>query len=247
MKFKVGDRVKGLEECVKDKKGTVVRIWSTGEGAEVAFDNWNRGWGQNNCHRNLYNTQVELLQFTKSDLQDEDVVIYRDKTKAIVTEDKTRFRSVNGLGTMYFDDYNDELEYKKYAKQKNRNDIVKVERPVKYETVFERKEEILNEAEKRYLSGVIKPFRDEIDFIRKEKWSDSEQYIVLVNKSSIRKTGTLPAFAKNTMYRNMEVDRDYTLEELRFIKECDVQMNIRDMTQEERVLDYMKRFRWNNR
>lgn len=239
MKFKVGDRVKGLEECVKDKKGTVVRIWNTGEGAEVAFDNWNRGWGQNNCHRNLYNTQVELLQFTKSDLQDGDIVTYRNGQK----------RVKQGNIVVCQHEWND-LDYYKddlTNKTEKKLDIVKVEHPIQYETVFERKEEILNEAEKRYLSGVIKPFRDEIDFIRKEKWSDSEQYIVLVNKSSIRKTGTLPVFAKNTMYRNMEVDKDYTLEELRTIKECDVQMNIKDMTHEERVLDYMKRFRWNNR
>ena len=41
----------------------------------------------------------------------------------------------------------------------NSFDIIKVERrPERLETVFECKEEILNKAEKEYLSGVIRPF-----------------------------------------------------------------------------------------
>lgn len=45
--------------------------------------------------------------------------------------------------------------------------IVKVERPVKYETMFERKEEILDEVEKKYLADVVRPFRSKVRSVYK--------------------------------------------------------------------------------
>ena len=161
---------------------------------------------------------LEKAEFTKSDLQDGDIVTYRDSHKAVVGIDKLKLCGVNEATMMYLADYDEKLNYKTGGHKDTINDIVKVERPTQYETVFEHKEEILDEKEKEYLNAVIRPFRNEIDFIRKERWSNGEQYIALFNKSSIKNSGTLPIFAKNTMYRNMEVDRDYTLKELRFIR-----------------------------
>lgn len=72
---------------------------------------------------------------------------------------------------------------------------------------------ILDEKEKEYLSAVIKPFRERIKYIRKINHSsvNNDQFlcIVLVNDRC-----GLPNFKKGTMYKGMEEDRDYTLEEL---------------------------------
>ena len=92
------------------------------------------------------------------------------------------------------------------------NDIVKVERPVKYETVFEREEEILDEIEKRYLTRVIKPFRHKIKGIMKRSEYGSLYYIKICLKNG--DAAYLPCFKENSMYKGMEPNREYSLKEL---------------------------------
>lgn len=76
----------------------------------------------------------------------------------------------------------------------------------------EYKESILNDAEKKYLSAVIKPFREKVKFIEKRKLSNNEQfiYIGLYKSDWIG----LPYFKENMMYKEMEVGKHYTLKEL---------------------------------
>ena len=71
--------------------------------------------------------------------------------------------------------------------------------------------EILDEEEKEYLSNVIKPFRDKVEYIVKETSSYNE-YI----KITIKNDGGLcfPNFKKGTMYKGMKKNKEYTLEEL---------------------------------
>ena len=88
--------------------------------------------------------------------------------------------------------------------------IVKVERPVKYETMFERKEEILDETEKRYLASIIKPFRNKVESIRKKASNKEFISIELKDEASI----DFPYFKKGTMYKGMKEDKEYTLKEL---------------------------------
>lgn len=77
----------------------------------------------------------------------------------------------------------------------------------------EAKESILNEAEKKYLSAVIRPFRKEVDTITKfQTWNNIQQYIYIELKSN--HYCTLPYFPKDTMYKSMEVGRHYSLKEL---------------------------------
>lgn len=76
-------------------------------------------------------------------------------------------------------------------------------------------EPILDEVEREYLSAVIKPFRKKVKHIVKINLfgSPEEQFIRIVigNLDFIN----LPNFNKNTgMYRGMEVDKLYSLEEL---------------------------------
>ena len=69
--------------------------------------------------------------------------------------------------------------------------------------------EILDEKEKEYLSAVIKPFRDRIEFIAKRRMFDD--YICIgLNDEAI----SLPYFKKGTMYKGMELYKEYTLKEL---------------------------------
>lgn len=70
--------------------------------------------------------------------------------------------------------------------------------------------QILDDAEKRYLKGVIRPFKNEVLSIRKVS-AVSEQ-IVIQMKSYIEIR--LPCFEKGTMYQGMEEGNKYTVEEL---------------------------------
>lgn len=69
--------------------------------------------------------------------------------------------------------------------------------------------EILDEEEKEYLSAVIRPFKDRIEFIAKRRMFDD--YICIgLNDEAI----SLPYFKKGTMYKGMELYKEYTLKEL---------------------------------
>lgn len=79
---------------------------------------------------------------------------------------------------------------------------------------LEEVKDILNSREKEYLSNVIKPFRDSaINIIKFESYRDRQkEYITIYIKNDF--AINLPNFEKNTMYKNMEINKAYTLEEL---------------------------------
>lgn len=74
------------------------------------------------------------------------------------------------------------------------------------------KEPILDEGERKYLSDVIRPFRNKIDTISKFNTFDDRQYIYIGMKD--RRWSNLPCFPKGTMYKGMKDGRHYSLEEL---------------------------------
>ena len=75
----------------------------------------------------------------------------------------------------------------------------------------EYKEPILDEVEKEYLSNVIKPWREKtISIIKVRVNEDDFISIRLKNGEKVN----LPWFKKSTMYKGMEENRAYTLEEL---------------------------------
>lgn len=74
-------------------------------------------------------------------------------------------------------------------------------------------EPILDDVEREYLSAVIKPFRNKVKQIVKIKITSEEQYIKIVLGDLDRII--FPNFNTNTgMYKGMEANRLYTLEEL---------------------------------
>ena len=81
------------------------------------------------------------------------------------------------------------------------------------------KKPILDEAEKKYLSNVIKPFRGKVKYIVKRNENESEyksEYFESIRVVFEGSYWTLffPYFEKGTMYKGMELDKEYTLEEL---------------------------------
>ena len=73
----------------------------------------------------------------------------------------------------------------------------------------------LDETEKRYLSAVIRPFKFDIWFIRKvnskKKYGYQQIVISTIDDSD---DIVLPLFKKDTMYKGMEADHFYKLDEL---------------------------------
>lgn len=95
----------------------------------------------------------------------------------------------------------------------SKSEIIEVKRPCQYKTIYKRKEPILDDKERKYLSTVIKPFRNRINSITKREYKYyDEQYIHITSDNN--EAFCLPDFSKDTMYKGMELDKEYTLEEL---------------------------------
>ena len=214
MKFRVGDKVKVISTLHKQacNVGDIVTIKKADLldssylcDVDDVYDAW------------FYENELGAIEngennsFTKSNLKDGDIVTYRNGIKRLVnaTNEKIVFIQNPNILSFGFYDFRDDLT------NKNKNgkayDIVKVERATKYETVFERKEEILDEAEKKYLSDVIRPFKDKIKTICKISAPDDE-FISIKLKGDV--SMDFPDFEKGTMYKGMKEYKEYTLKEL---------------------------------
>ena len=77
--------------------------------------------------------------------------------------------------------------------------------------------DILDEVEKEYLKVVIRPFRNRVNYIKKEKSPTNKHFISIKINSKFLDTGEeylmLP-FSQNEMYLGMKDDKEYTLKEL---------------------------------
>lgn len=84
---------------------------------------------------------------------------------------------------------------------------------------------ILDDVEKEYLSNIIKPFRNRVIYIAKAETvktysPNAKVYecIYIMYKDSSKTNNPFymgfPCFNKGTMYKNMELDREYTLKDL---------------------------------
>lgn len=75
---------------------------------------------------------------------------------------------------------------------------------------------ILDDAEKRYLSNIIKPFRDQVIAIAKRSANYGEFIDIMIDEGDIGDCGNiyLPYFKPGKMYKSMKVNREYTLDQL---------------------------------
>lgn len=76
----------------------------------------------------------------------------------------------------------------------------------------EYKPPILDDVEKAYLSAVIKPFRNDVEYIEKRIFSTGAEYIKICLTED--ETVNFPNFKRGTMYKGMKTNKEYTLEEL---------------------------------
>ena len=133
MEFKVGDRVRFSKAMDGESHGPVVefdniirKIIEIKDG-DIRLEGLPENWF---CEIEL--ELVDTSKFTKSDLQEGDIATDREGYKS-------RFYNNSLWGnTLGIHVLTDDLKAKDGD---TKNDIVKVERPTKYETVFERKEE----------------------------------------------------------------------------------------------------------
>ncbi len=207
MKFKVGDKVRVIkcsidgERCKNlNKVSTITEI-----GEYLCYP-----YMLKDIREPFKENELALVekQFTKSDLKDGDIVTYRNGDKRTVIAGN--LINSNGFISKKLNQYTNELKDTVIGESL---DIIKVERPVKYETVFERKEEVLDETEKKYLTEVIRPFRKRIQFIQKRKeMTEINPYLRIVFENNDKLV--FPYITDNSMYKGMEVNKKYTLKEL---------------------------------
>ena len=103
-------------------------------------------------------------------------------------------------------------EYSKVISNRDKVNYLKEQlKQLKEESKKEKNKPILNEEEKEYLSVVIRPFKDKVKYIA--KYCDSRLEFIsikLVGDSAM----LFPYFKKGTMYKGMELEKQYTLKEL---------------------------------
>lgn len=202
MEFKVGDKVK----VIAKKYGHEFDIGEIVKIEEIDDRNYKCSSLKKDELWWMREDEFVKVKFTKADLKDGDIATDREGKKRTVSKGFL-VDNFGAISLTYFTedmkDIDGEEEY----------DIVEVERPVKYETVFEIKEEILDEVEKRYLTEVIRPFRKRIQFIQKKKeTTEINPYIRIVCEDNDNLV--FPYITDNSMYKGMEVNKKYTLKEL---------------------------------
>lgn len=81
--------------------------------------------------------------------------------------------------------------------------------------VFKLPKPILDEKEKEYLSNLIKPYRDRVKYIYKCTCGDDYEVVsVSMRDYGYRDYTKFPKFKKGTMYKGMELGKEYALWEL---------------------------------
>lgn len=80
------------------------------------------------------------------------------------------------------------------------------------------KEPILDKTEKEYILNIIKPFKNDVCYIVKYTISfydgDFIQICVKSNRKNVYQYINLPAFTRDSMYKNMKLCYKYSLKEL---------------------------------
>lgn len=110
---------------------------------------------------------------------------------------------------------------KKLAYYKDHRNIINCEDILNF--LKETHKPMLDDVEREYLSHIIKPFKQEVKSISKENWRGVSEFIQITISHeedpwsplhNIYEPIVLPNFKKGTMYRGMELNKEYTLEEL---------------------------------
>ena len=203
MKFKVGDRVKCINaiqsvngELEKEKIYIVSQIDTSGY-VELK--------GLSDYHYDP--SRFKKIEYTYEDLKKSPI-----GTKITLEKMQDKQLVKTALNRIENDDYRFFIRDFEGLNTGNYGKIIKIEEPT-YQTVYEAKIEILDEVEKRYLKGVIRPFRNNVEVIRKLFSPTKGKYYIQIKYKDEPSTN-LPYFENEEMYKNMKTDKIYTLEEL---------------------------------
>lgn len=189
MKFKVGDKVKGLS----NKYGITNTNMYLGEVKKVG------------------DGYIEILI-----LKHKNPRCIGDIYTALSPEGK--FEIVDNLTISQLQSEIDKLsnkvqeEYSNVISNRDKVNYLKKQlKQLKEENKKEKNKPILDDEEKEYLNAVIRPFKNRISDIVKRNFDSEKSYIVIhINSESFY----FPYFKKGTMYEGMEADKKYTLKEL---------------------------------
>lgn len=154
-----------------------------------------------------YRKGENMRKFTKNDLKKGDILTFRNGNKGIWDGEK----AITGVCSA-LQKYQISKDLTNTGNCGEDLDIIKVERVNVSKVLYERKKEILDEAEKKYLSQVIRPFRKKVKCIELKYYDSERIYMKIYLKEN--DAMSLPNFKKGTMYKDMELDREYTLKEL---------------------------------
>lgn len=202
MKFKIGDKVKFVKNIEihsgKVKLGDVYKIKYVNSSFCMPYRVENGEW---------FGEEELIKEYTYEDLKKSPIgTKITFETGAVLIKDaENYFENVYGCREIA-NLYNLKDNYSDLGK------IIKIEEP-EYKTVYEYKPEILNEVEKRYLRNFITPFKDSIETIRRLYSPTKEKDYIQIRYRDDRPTN-FPYFESNTMYKCMELNKNYTLEEL---------------------------------
>lgn len=213
-KYKVGDKVRVRKDLKANESygnETFMPEMKKFKGKKVTIAK---------VHGNRYYIREDKNKWNYTDEMLERVEYTYEDLKKSPVGTKITFENGDILIKLEEDSYESRTSYRNNENLKGLKDninlgkIIKIEEP-EYQTVYESKPEILDEVEKRYLRGVIRPFKENVRFITKRRyWIDSTEYndisICIRNNSNI----ILPKFIANKMYKGMEMEKTYTLEEL---------------------------------
>ena len=164
-KFKVGDIVKGISDqyCYTNydmTKGKVITVYDE-ENIEVEILEHKTEKGRIGNRYDVASKHFERINITKDDLKAGDIVTYRNGDK----------RTFNGTKIVYSDDYEQtSLSMSNFRDDltdiagDTEFDIVKVERPNSYVTVYTRQEE----AKKMTVAQICEELGYDVEIIKEE-------------------------------------------------------------------------------
>ena len=215
MKFKVGDQVKIREDLSlgkyysvhlsrsmvsnKGKEAKITYISPDDDTCHLDIDSGNWWWSEDML-------EPYMAEIRKSDLKDGDYCIFKNGDKAIKIGNYVGMHNA----VVPLREYNNKLEHN----HDSNYDIVRIDRPTEYKTIY-KNDEILDSTEKKYLAAVIAPFRDKVKNIAKIDKDNGKQYICICHNGNLYTENiALPYFKSGTMYVGMQPNKEYTLKEL---------------------------------
>ena len=201
--FNVGDKVKCIDA------GSINRELKNGETYIVSHVDTNGFVKLKGLSSYYYDpSRFKKIEYTYEDLKKSAIgtkITFEDG-KVLIKTEENRFE--NRINVTYIGEINNHFKDKILGK------IIKIEKP-SYTTVYEAKKEILDEAEKRYLKGVIRPFKNKVKCIKKFVFPTGSAIIQIeIKRDNCICHMHLPPFETKDMYKGMKDDKEYTLQEL---------------------------------